>query len=454
MSEAALELARHALGFAGDETAEVTIHRERATFARFARSHVFQPTVADDLTIQLRIVRGERAGTATTNDGSDAALACLVRRAQAAAEHAPPEPGRPDLARPVALPAVDGYDPATAATTAAELCEVVRDTMPQAPGLQLFGYLTSGVSEIALASSAGVAVSQAMTDAAAVALAAGDGMSAFADAVAVRVGDIDMARVSGAAAEKALRTRDAATLEPGTYAAVLEPSAFGMLLHEFGRKGFRGRELLDGTSYFTDRIGEPVFHPELTIVDDGTHAQTLPKAFDADGVPKRRVPLIEAGVARSVVWDRVTAAEAGDAAASTGHAVPRAWEDPAPTPLNLVVTPGRASREELAAAVGDGIWITRLHYLSVVDPREGVITGMTRDGTFRIRNGRIAEPLVNLRFTTSFPALARDVAAIGDDPRLVAIDHFYEPRYPNAPLVPGLATTSFQVVGNGSVPGL
>jgi predicted Zn-dependent protease len=79
---------------------------------------------------------------------------------------------------------------------------------------------------------------------------------------------------------------------------------------------------------------------------------------------------------------------------------------------------------------------------------------MTRDGTFRIRDGRLAEPLVNLRFTTSFPALARHVAAIGADRRLVAIDHFYEQRYPNAPLVPGLATTSFQVVGNGSVPGL
>jgi len=454
MSDETLALARHALGFVGDDTAEVVVHRERATFARYARSHVFQPTVADDQTIQVRVVRGRRAGTAATNATTDAALADVARRARAAAEHAPPEPDLPGLPQPAPLPAVDGFDPATAATSAAELCEVVSDAMPEAPGLELFGYLTTAVSEVALASSAGVAVSQAMTDAAAVALAAGDSMSAYADAVSVRSSDIDMARVAGEATEKALRTRKAATLEPGTYAAVLEPCAFGVLLQEFSRVAFRSRELLDETSYLTGRIGDPVFHPDLTIVDDGTDPQTLPKAFDADGVPKRRVPIVEAGVARSVVWDRVTAAQAGDPSGSTGHAVPRAWENHSPTPLNLIVAPGQASREELAAAIGDGIWITRLHYLSVVDPRAGVITGMTRDGTFRIRNGRIAEPLVNLRFTTSFPELARDVAAVGSDPRLVVVDHFYEQRYPNAPLVPGLATTSFRVVGNGSVPGL
>ena len=84
-----------------------------------------------------------------------------------------------------------------------------------------------------------------------------------------------------------------------------------------------------------------------------------------------------------------------------------------PLPYSLSVAPGEAeSVDELAELVGDGIYITRLHYLGVVDPREGVVTGMTRDGTFRIRDGKIAEPLVNLRFTVSVPdLLARGLRA-------------------------------------------
>ena len=123
--------------------------------------------------------------------------------------------------------------------------------------------------------------------------------------------------------------------------------------------------------------------------------------------------LVEAGVARSVVWDRTTASQAGDGVESTGHAPPAELRDWGPLPSALCVLPGDAeSVAELADLVGDGLYITRLHYLGVVHPREGIITGMTRDGTFRIRDGKIAEPLVNLRFTVAVPDLLRDVVGL------------------------------------------
>ena len=116
------------------------------------------------------------------------------------------------------------------------------------------------------------------------------------------------------------------------------------------------------------------------------------------------VTFVEEGVIRGVVWDRATAAPAGDGAESTGHAPPAELRDWGPLPSALSVEPGSAdSVEELAELIGEGLYITRVHYLGVVHPREGVVTGMTRDGTFRIRNGKIAEPLVNLRFTIAVP---------------------------------------------------
>src|SRR5688572_25121857 len=113
-----------------------------------------------------------------------------------------------------------------------------------------------------------------------------------------------------------------------------------------------------------------------------------------------------------------------------------------------------ASTDELAELVGDGIYVNRLHYLSVVDPRGGVLTGMTRDGTFRIRDGKIAEPLVNLRFTVAVPELLREVYGLTKDVSLVNSQNFYGERYPYGVLAPALASARFTITGVGSKPGI
>jgi len=159
-------------------------------------------------------------------------------------------------------------------------------------------------------------------------------------------------------------------------------------------------------------------------------------------------------VLRGVLWDRRTAQEAGDGHKSTGSAPPASVRHWGPLPFALSVAGGDAeSAEELAERVGDGIYVTRLHYLSIVNPREGVITGMTRDGTFRIRGGKIADPLVNLRFTVAVPELLAELHGLTREPTLVNETSFYDERYPNGVLTPALATARFDVTGIGGGPG-
>ncbi len=164
--------------------------------------------------------------------------------------------------------------------------------------------------------------------------------------------------------------------------------------------------------------------------------------------------LIEEGVARDVVWDRRTAQAGGRGARLDGPRPSPPAQAFGPVPFNLSVAPGDATVDELVERVGDGIYVTRLHYLGIVDPREGIITGMTRDGTFRIEGGRVTKPLVNLRFTTSFPELAAGLLGLGDEVTLVNRSDFYDERYPYGTLVPAVATEAFTVVGTGSGPGL
>jgi PmbA protein len=451
----ALELAEQALAAAEGDAAEALVQSERSGFARFADSEVHQPTLIENAVVQLRVVRDGQVGSALTNRVEPDGLRELARRAAEAADLAPPDPDFPGLAEPEPYPAVGSFDEETASLGAEDQAQLAGRAIAAAKPLAAYGYFTSALSELAVASSTGVSAHQAMTDATTLVIAAGDDASGYAEQTAWRAGAIEPEAVGREAVEKAGRTRGAATLEPGRYAAVLEPYAIGELLQWFAWDSFSGLGLLEERSALSDRIGEQIADPNVTIVDDPLDPHGLPKAFDFEGVPKRVVPLIEEGVARGVVWDRATAARAGDGQESTGHAPPPPSRIYGPLPSALEVAPGEAdSVEQLVEAVGDGIYVTRLHYLGIVNPREGVITGMTRDGTFRIEGGRIAEPLVNLRFTVAVPDLLAEVPGLTRERRLVNQSQFYDERYPQGVLTPALATARFNVTGAGSRPGL
>jgi predicted Zn-dependent protease len=311
------------------------------------------------------------------------------------------------------------------------------------------------VTELAVASTAGVEASQRLTDATLVVLGAGDGVSGYATRTAWRAGEIDVEECAQEAAERGARTRGAGELEPAAYRAVLEPYAIAELLQYFAYDSLGALGFLEERSYFSGRLGELCFDERVSLTDDALDPRGLPKAFDFEGSAKERVPLIENGVIRGVVWDRRTAKRAGGDARGTGHAPPVAWQSYGPLPFALSLAGGDAeSVDELVERVQDGIYVTRLHYLGVVHPRQGVITGMTRDGTFRIRDGKIAEPLVNLRFTVSLPHLLRELLGLTRKVTLVNGSDFYGERYPNGTLVPTVATTYFNVTGVGSTPGI
>jgi PmbA protein len=448
----ALDLAERACRAAEADEADALVHAERSGFARYAASTVHQPTLVQDRSVTLRVVRDGRIGCVSTNRTDDEALRAAAARAAEIADRSPVDPAFPGLPEPAPPEAVAGWDKETAELGPGEQAERAWAAIGAAGDFGLYGYFTSGITELAVASTTGVAVSQATTDMNVVALAAADGRSGYADAASWKAGDVDPAAVAAEAVEKAERTAGAEDSGPATYRAVLEPYAFGELLWYFGYSSLGALALLEERSYLSGRIGEQIFHPSFSLYDDGLDPAGLPKAFDFEGVPKRRVTLVEDGVAKDVVWDRRTAARAGRQ--STGHALVAPAQSYGPQPFNLSVPAGDASVEELVSRVEDGIYVTRLHYLNIVDPREGLITGMTRDGTFRIEGGKVTRPLVNLRFTTSFPALVASVLGFGDEVRLVNQSDFYGERYAFGALVPAIATEAFTVVGSGSGPGL
>ena len=318
----ALEIAEQALAAAQGDEAEVLVHAERSGVARFAASIVHQPTLIDNAVVSARVVRDGKIGRAATNRTGEESLAEVMGRAGEAADSAKPDPDFPGLGPPAEYADVSGYDEETAALGAEDQARLAAAAIEAAPGFGLYGYFTSGVTEIALATSSGLSADQSMTDAVCICLAADEGASGWSERTSWRVGELDPAEPAQEAAETAEKTRGAGTLEPGTYAAVLGPFAVAELVRWFSYDSLGAQGFLEERSYFCDRIGETLFDEKVTLSDNGLDPVNFPKSFDFEGTPRPRVELIENGVARGVVWDRMTAARAGDGQESTGHSPP------------------------------------------------------------------------------------------------------------------------------------
>jgi predicted Zn-dependent protease len=219
--------------------------------------------------------------------------------------------------------------------------------------------------------------------------------------------------------------RGAAALEPGEYEVILEEYAVAGLLEYLSYIGFSGLAHEEGRSFMD--LGKQLMSESVGIWDDGHDPSGLPIPIDFEGVVRQRVDLIERGVAKAVVHDAATGSRAGTG--STGHALP-APNLIGPMASSLFMAPGSTPRDELIGGVERGVWVTRFHYINPVHPKKAILTGMTKDGTFLIEDGRLTRPILNLRFTQAIPEAFSDVRAASRETKLVPGEFFGAARAP------------------------
>lgn len=447
------ELAERALETCSGE-AQATVTHERSLLSRFAHSAPTQATELDVLRVEVLCLCDGHAGSSSTTRTDAEALDGAARRARAAAEAGAragagdypglPAPGDPPRTH-------DGFDAASAQPdpAAAGRALAAAFAVCAASGTEAYGIWSAGAVRSALASSTGLRATDAVTDATMrVTVIAPGGRSGFAARAGVAAGDLDAGALAADAAERATRPGALAELGPGEYPVVLEAAAVGELLEFLGWLGFNGLAHAEGRGALSDRLGTRVAAPAINLADSPRARLTLPRAIDAEGVAKAPLPLIQDGVAHRVVHDTRSAARAGGGTRSTGHALVPGGDPDGPAPTNLVLSGGGAgSVEELCAPVAHGIYVTRLWYLNPVSEREALLTGVTRDGTFLIEDGRISRPLADVRFTDSVLRLLGAVEALGTRSRLVTSGEFYGPRFATGVVCPPLRADGFRVTG-------
>jgi PmbA protein len=419
-----LDLASTALTLGGCDAVEVGLVRSDTALTRFADSRVHQNVARVDGEARIRVVvDGSRVGVAVTNELDPAALLRTAEQARDIARVNPPDPlfaGLPS--GPQSYQAAGRDDAATGACPAGLRTAAVAGILAALPeGVLGAGFVETGRMERAVVNSLGVAGEHAGSQASASILARGTDSTGYAEASGNSLAELDFVGLGERAARKVELGRHPRDVAPGTWAVVLEPGASEVLVQFLAYLAFGGKDFNDGRSALTGRLGERVCDERVTIVDDALSPLLPGVPFDAEGTPKRRIPLIDRGIAVAVGHDRSSAAVAGTS--STGHALPP--PNPyGPMPAHVVMEGGEAALDDLVGDCEHGLYVTRFHYTNVVHPLRTTLTGMTRDGTFLIEDGRIAGGVHNLRFTQSSLDALSAVEDVGRDVQ-VSTDTFF-----------------------------
>ena len=389
---------------------EAIVAASDEALTRFANNAIHQNVAERTVHLSVRPVIDGRTARASTNRLNRDAIREVVAEAIAIARLTEPDPDLPPLAAPAEYQRVDQWFETTARATPEERARAVAEAIRavEAAGQTAAGIYSTGESVFSLLNSRGVSARHRETMARFSITAMAADSSGWAKASACDRATLNPLELALTAARKAADSSAPRELPPGRYTVILEPAAVldlvGQMFPDFSATAIR-----DGRSFLKDRIGQRIFGENITIHDDAGHPLQSGAPFDGEGVPRKRLALVERGVVREVAYSRQAAALAG--AAPTGHGFPLPNEL-GEAPTNIVVSGGATSLDRMIASTERGILVTRLWYIREVDPYEKIFTGMTRDGTFLIEGGRVTAGVRNFRFNQGLIEMLSNVEAL------------------------------------------
>ena len=436
--EAALRLLERALSLSRAQDTDIYLSSQDLGLTRFAGNAVHQNVSHSNVSLNIRAVEGQRLGRATTNDLSDDGIRKAMEAAKRNALLMPEDPAFPGLPHPQPAPSVASWDESAAACSPMTRAQMVGEVCKQgaAEGLDTAGACRTGTHEIAVLSSRGVRAYHTGTFAGLIITTRSDTSAGWAKGGSWRLDGIDYPALAAEAVDKGVRGRDPQPVAPGEYAVVLDHYAVDDILEALSLYGMGAQAVQEGRSWMCDLQGTRAMSESVSVWDDGSSLDGWPMPFDVEGVPRRRVDLVENGVVGLPVHNTYTAAQ--DGVPSTGH---QQYFTGPPIASNLFMAAGDRSVDELIASTEQGLYITRFFYTRLSHNRGCVMTGMTRDGTFRIENGEIRHPVKDLRFTQSYVDALNDVQGVGDEAKLVLNEVGFATR------VPALKVGSFNFTG-------
>ncbi|PSR55866.1 peptidase C69 [Adhaeribacter arboris] len=411
-------LCKKILSYSKAETCEINILGEERGNLRYARNTVSTSGSLVNKNIAVQSSFGKRVGTATIDEFDEASLEKVVRRSEELARLSPESPEFVPPLTPQEYLESRGFVEATANASPATRAEAVAQSLElvRAQNLTAAGYLENYKGYTALMNSKGLFAYYPSTNvdfSLTVRTADGKG-SGYATKGYNDIQKLDTAAASRVAIQKAQGSVNAKAIEPGKYTVILEPTAAAVLLENLffnldARSADEGRSFLSKPGGKT-KLGEKLVDERIHIYSDPQHPELPTSPWAGDGRKQEKINWIEKGVIKNLTYSRYWAEKQGVKAV--------------PPPKGFIMEGGNASLEDLIKGTDKGILVTRLWYIRTVDPQTLLLTGLTRDGTFYIENGKIAFPVKNFRFNESPVIMLNNLEAMGKPERTVSGESF------------------------------
>lgn len=415
--EQAQAIVERVVGMSKADAINVTLNSNYTSNVRFADNQMSTAGATTDAFLGVQSSFGPKHAVVTTNDLSEASLRRVVEQAEVLAKLAPDDPEAMPEVEPQQYVSVHGYIDATAAIGAGERAQAALTALAparRAGDIKAAGFLVVSAGCTAQGNSSGLfAYHRATNTNYTLTVRTTDGTgSGWAAADHPDWRQVDFAAVSARAIDKARTSRSPVAVEPGRYTVILEPQAVGDLV-QLVAFATDARQADEGRSPFSkvgggNKVGEKIVDERVTMFSDPADPQLLAQPFDGEGMRLDRQVWVENGVLKQLQYSRYWAKKQEKVA--TGGA------------SSLKMQGGSSSIAEMIRSTQRGILVTRLWYLRPVDPRTLLYTGLTRDGTFLIEEGRISRSIRNLRFNESPLFMLNNVEMIGAAERLAGTE--------------------------------
>ncbi|MCQ6960197.1 TldD/PmbA family protein [Mucilaginibacter aquariorum] len=415
--EQAQALLKKVLSYSKADECEINLGGSEGGNVRYALNAV--STAGDISTVGLSVtsVYGKKAGSATIDQFDDASLERVVRRSEELAQLAPENSEYMPMLGQNEFKEAITYNANTAAMTPESRAEMVGQSLKVTKDAKLFaaGFLENSSGFNAMMNSKGLFAYNKNSDVTFSVTTRNEGgtISGYAARGFTDVSKLDTASATRVATMKANASVGAKAIEPGKYTVILEPVAATYMLENMFR--FDARSAEEGRSFLSKkgggtRLGEQLMDPKVTIYSDPFNPDLPGATWGGDGLPREKTVWIDKGVVKNLSYSRFWAQKKG--------------VTPVPNPSNIIMEGGDATLEELIKSTERGILVSRLWYIRMVDPQSLLLTGLTRDGTFYIENGKIMFPVKNFRFNESPVIMLNNLEALGKQERSISVESY------------------------------
>lgn len=415
--EQARAVVDRAIRFSKAESVRVSVDSSYQGNTRFAANQITTSGGVVNANVVVESAFGPKHAAVTTNDLSDESLRRTVEQSEVLARLAPDDPEAMPPLPEQQYASVSAWFDTTANLTADERTRAALTALTpsrSAKDLAAAGYIVTSAQSNAIGNSAGqFAYHRSTTANYTLTVRTADGTgSGWSGADDPDWAKIDFPQVSQRAIDKARLSRNPVAVEPGRYTVILEPQAVADLVQLLVFYA-DARAADEGRSPFVkqgggNKIGEKIVDARITLISDPADPDLLAQPYDGDGLPLGRQVWIENGVLRQLYYSRFWAQK--NNTAPTGF------------PSSVKMLGGTASLDDMIRSTPRGILVTRLWYLREVDPRTVLYTGLTRDGTFLIENGKVAKAIRNLRFNESPLFMLNNLEMVGRPIRIAGTE--------------------------------